>query len=56
MESVFDLDIPSATKEDRNYLEAHPYVQGMEAWPSENSIQVIDGILVVKVGEIDTLS
>lgn len=56
MESVFDLDIPSATKEDRNYLEAHPYIQGMEAWPSENSIQVIDGILVVKVGEIDTLS
>ncbi len=51
LREVFNLDIPMASPETREALGSDPTVQQMPVWPAEGSCLVLDGMLVVKIGE-----
>lgn len=48
---TYDLKIPEATAEVIAALEATDAVKKMEAWPANSAVQVIDHVLVIKLGE-----
>lgn len=48
---TFGLDLPSATRMDRDALAQKPEVQQMGCWPAGDSMAVIDGVLVLKLAE-----
>ena len=50
--NTFGLEIPDATAELIAALEMMDAVKAMEAWPSEGAVQIIDHVLVIKLGEI----
>lgn len=51
LEQTFDLSIPDVTEQKLYELEDSAHVQEMPTWPAEGSCQVIDGTLVIKIGD-----
>ena len=49
--NTFGLEIPTAPLEWREALESNIAVQDMGIWPAEDSVAVVDGILVIKLEE-----
>ena len=47
--NTYGLDLPAASYEDRQVLEDTVAVQNMDIWPAENSVEIIDGVLVIKL-------
>ena len=47
--NTYGLDLPAASYEDRQALENTVDVQNMGIWPEENSVEIVDGILVIKL-------
>ena len=47
----FGLEMEGATGEEMSVLSQNPAVQEMGCWPAEDSMTVIDGILVLKLSE-----
>ncbi len=53
LKKTFDLDIAAASPEKRNGLDDDPYVQKMPNWPEKGSVEIIEGVLVIKIGDIE---
>ena len=51
--NTFDMDLDRPPVEVRNRLDASDAVANMGIWPAEDSVQVIDGVLVIKLADID---
>lgn len=51
--NTFDMDLDRPPVEVRNRLDASDAVANMGTWPAEDSVQVIDGVLVIKLSDID---
>ncbi len=51
MEVYLHFPIKEATEEERQRVEDNPLFDRMESYPSESSIQVIDGVMVVKISD-----
>lgn len=51
LENTFGLDIQRVLDAQLTELEAMEQVQQMPVWPAEGSTQIIDGTLVIKIGE-----
>lgn len=51
METYLHFPIQEATEEERARVEKNPAFEGMKAYPDASAIQVIDGVLVVKISE-----
>ena len=51
MEVYLHFPIREATEEQKEQAEANPLFQQMESYPSESSVQVIDGVMVVKISD-----
>ena len=49
--NIYGLDLPAASYEDRQVLENTVDVQNMGIWPAENSVEIVDGILVIKLAD-----
>lgn len=52
LKMVFGMEIPLCDNETLEKLQAQKAVGQMSTWPAEDSVQVIDGILVIKLQEI----
>lgn len=52
LEGMFGIDYDFLSASESEALELQDEVIEMEAWPSTDSMQVIDGILIIKIGEI----
>lgn len=53
LENIFHINNSFATVAECEALEAQSVILEMETWPSTDSMQVINGILVIKIGDID---
>lgn len=51
MEVYLHFPIKEATEEERQRVENNPFFDRMESYPSESSVQVIDGVMVVKISD-----
>lgn len=51
MEVYLHFPIREATEEQKEQVEANPLFQQMESYPSESAIQVIGGVMVVKISD-----
>lgn len=51
MEVYLHFPVNEATEEERQRVESNPLFDRMESYPSENSIRVIDGVMVVKISD-----
>ena len=51
LNNTFQMNIPSASLEMREMLEDTSKVQEMGIWPAEDSVAVVDGVLVIKLAE-----
>ena len=51
MEVYLHFPISEATEEERRRVEENPLFDRMESYPSESSVQVIDGVMVVKISD-----
>ena len=51
LKNSYDLEIACASDAQLEKLEALDQVRQMPIWPAEGSIQVIDGVLIVRIGE-----
>lgn len=51
MEVYLHFPVKEATEEERQRVENNPLFQQMESYPSESSVQVIDGVMVVKISD-----
>lgn len=49
--NIYDLDLPAAALEDRKTLEKTDAIQNMGIWPAADSVEVIDGVLVIKLAD-----
>ena len=52
LRQIFGLDLKSATGSQLKALKEMKQVQEMGNWPAEDSIAIIDGILVLKLADI----
>lgn len=50
--NIFGLEYKPADGSRRAALEQDPRVRDMDIWPAESSVAVIDGVLVIKLGEV----
>ncbi len=53
LENIFHIDNSFATVSECEALEAQSEILEMKTWPSTDSMQVINGVLVIKIGDID---
>ena len=51
MEVYLHFPVKEASEEERQRVENNPLFQQMESYPSESSVQVIDGVMVVKISD-----
>ena len=51
LRTTFGLDLINLSKENRNKLLDDKRVKAMKTWPSDESINVVDDILVIKLSE-----
>jgi len=51
MEVYLHFPVKEATEKERERVEAQPAFAQMESYPAESSVQVIDGVMVVKISE-----
>lgn len=51
MEVYLHFPVKEATEEERQRVENNPLFDRMESYPSESSVQVIDGVMVVKISD-----
>ena len=49
--NTYDMDLTSASYKELLALEDTAAVQNMDIWPAENSVEIIDGILVIKLAD-----
>jgi hypothetical protein len=54
LQGMYGLRLPRVTAEQLEAMEADPNVQSMGIWPAENSVDVIDGVLVIKLADSAT--
>ena len=54
LQNLYGIDIPEAANEIRDSLSASEEVSRMGVWPAVDSMQVIDGVLVIKLNEIES--
>ena len=47
--NTYDMDLASASYKELLALEDTAAVQNMDIWPAENSVEIIDGVLVIKL-------
>jgi hypothetical protein len=47
--NTYDMDLTSASYKELLALEDTAAVQNMDIWPAENSVEIIDGVLVIKL-------
>ena len=52
LQNVCGLELPRVSQEQLDALEAAEEVQKMGIWPAEDSVGVIDGVLVIKLAEL----
>ena len=52
LRNTFDLELPLPEADVRRALENSDAVADMGVWPADNSVQVVDGVLVIKLDEI----
>ncbi len=52
LKHTFALDIPQAASQEIQALEASQAIQTMSSWPQDGSVQIVDGTLVIKLGDI----
>ena len=53
LENIFHMSNSFATSAECESLEKQSEILEMETWPSTDSMQVINGMLVIKIGDID---
>lgn len=53
LREIFGMNIPHAQKEIRNALDESEEVSRMGIWPASDSVAVIDGVLVIKLADIE---
>ncbi|MDD7148310.1 MAG: glucosyltransferase domain-containing protein [Lachnospiraceae bacterium] len=51
MEVYLHFPVKEASEEERRRVEENPLFDRMESYPSESSVQVIDGVMVVKISD-----
>lgn len=51
MEVYLHFPVKEATEEERQRVENNPLFDRMESYPSESAVQVIDGVMVVKISD-----
>ena len=51
LEVYLHFPVQEATQKQREKVEGNPAFARMESYPAESSIQVIDGVMVVKISE-----
>ena len=51
MEVYLHFPINEATQEQREKVEKNPVFEQMESYPAESSVQVIDGVMVVRISD-----
>lgn len=51
MEVYLHFPIQEASEEERERVEKNPAFEQMESYPAESSVQVIDGVMVVKISD-----
>ena len=52
LHNTFDMDLPRLALDKRMDMDASDAVTTMGIWPAEDSVQVIDGVLVIKLNEV----
>ena len=53
LKGMYGLELPNVTKQHLDELECQNEVQQMGIWPEEDSVAVIDGVLVIKLADCD---
>ena len=49
--NTYGLELPAASHEDRQRIENTVVVQTMGVWPEEDSVKIVDGVLVIKLSD-----